>query len=288
LVPFQRHATIWVALCFGTALALSGWNIAKKFRRRRWGVEDGFLFLGAAVFAAQLTVPEGVQGGTFTSFRLGIYLWLVLLGWLLLQERILGEVPFSGLLGFVFLVGGTMQPLDWVNHLKTFQPIVENLDEVAEEIPSHSQVWPIVLNPFGVDEDGTTLAPRNRHFSHVGLRALASKKDVASRITFQAEVPLFPVRYKTQPSVTFYLGGFSTHPEDFPIGDALAEFLREPRPSYLLIVGDPPGGITPHSPLAAFMRGLGDPEASASGPLGPVLLFKLEEETHTATVGAGE
>ena len=105
LVPFLGGPLVWTTLCLVTMVVVSAWILVTKVRGRRWGFEDGFLLLGAGIFLLQLTCPEGLQGGTLTSYRLGLFLWMAVLGWILLQEKVLGRVPFPALLGAVFLVG---------------------------------------------------------------------------------------------------------------------------------------------------------------------------------------
>jgi len=258
-------------------VVVSAWILLTKVRGRRWGFEDGFLLLGAGVFVLQLICPEGLQGGTLTSYRLGLFLWMAVLGWILLQEKVLRRVPFSGLLGAVFLVAGTCQPIYWAQHLRQLQPVVEDLTEIVGRVPAHSEVWPIVLDPMGRGPAARDLSARSELFLHMALRSLAPQRDMASRIAYQGEVPHFLVRFRDSASVEYFGEGYESRPGEFPILEKLADYWTGQHPAFLLVIGGSPMELPPDTPLAILMRDHASPIASIQGDLGPILLFQLEK-----------
>ena len=98
----------------------------------------------------------------------------------------------------------------------------------------------MVLDPMGQGPSARDFRLRSELFSHLALRSLAAPRDLASRIAFQGEVPLFPVRFRDSALVEYYGSGYESRPGEFPILEEVAGSWTGQHPVYLLIIGGSP------------------------------------------------
>ena len=111
----------------------------------------------------------------------------------------------------------------------------------------------------------------------MALRSLAAQRDLASRIAYQGEVQLFPVRFRGSASVEYFGGGYESRPGEFPILEQVADSWTGQHPAFLLVIGGSPMDLPSDTPLAILMRDHASPIASIQGDLGPIQLFRLEK-----------
>jgi len=196
LISFDLTPLWWIMLFVAVLLVISLRVLAHRFKLGSLDSVDYWLCFAILLIAIMALIPEGVTGGSLMSFRMNLVFWLCALVWVA-QVLFIKQVSWMrhGLL-FIAILAACMQVMNTVNHLKKIQPFISAIEEVSEQIPDASLVWPVVMNPQGLLEDGSHWAPRNQWLVHSGLRFLGGKEDVVAVAAYQGVAGHFITKFK--------------------------------------------------------------------------------------------
>lgn len=232
LVPFSRLSPWWITLLGATYFFACGLWMIRRTRTQPRGFPDKksmsltpWLCAIAALIVMMWICPEGVSASSLISYRLGLLVWIGTAGVLAVGLTRPSLARLAPLVVGISTIATVMQSLTFFEINRRVSPLIHAVYAAHDVIPDGEMVWPIALNPTGLQVDQRTLSPRNPLLSHLPLRPSERIRNKAMMVSYQGEVPHFALRFRQPAPSSFFADGMEYEPYEFVLPNEANGFV---------------------------------------------------------------